>query len=1012
MNKLTKKISYFLPAMRISFTLVLLTISLLLIGDLIGFAPNERQAELRARKLLSESLAIQFSIIAVNAESQFYRFLEVIVNRDNAILTAGIRNDDGDLVFHVGNHAEQWGDYNSEKSTATNILVPIIKEGKTWRTVELKFAPLDYDKFPGNISSSIYKLALFILIFGFFAYLFFVLRTLKQLDPTAVVPERVNAAFDTLAEGVLILDEKEQIVLANKAFAEKLDRTPSSLLGIKASELNWKDKSKETVKEILPWTSALKSGKTNMDYKLDLPVSSSAVKNFVVNCAPIFGDQNIAQGVLITFNDVTVLEQKNIELSSLVSQLEITQVEVTQQNKELHFLSTRDPLTGCLNRRAFYEAFGIEFAKAKNEGSELSCLMVDIDHFKLVNDNYGHSRGDDIIQLLADILHSNSRKNDLVGRYGGEEFCVVLPGLSADDAISVAERIRLGIMNDSIRIYEEAGPNVTASLGVASIFDHAANPAELNDQADKALYVAKESGRNRVIRWNPCQEKLPESEVKTSESTAGLKPLVTAQSATPSDYKEQTSSTVEINRLQIQIKELESLASKFSQELQYSQNYDSLTNLPNQALFYDRINQAIIRGHRYDYLAGVVTIDVSLFNEIYSSIGRTSGDILLKQLADRLVGLLRKADGVTLLSHTSNEVTVSRFGADEFGILLTDLKSKDSATWIIERILDIFSLPLEINGQKIYITCNLGVSLFPVDADGPEELIRQSLTAKQHAKQMPGKNNFQYYDAQMQTFSKQQMQLEIEIRRAIKNEEWMLFYQPKIDIASGKIKGVEALIRWNHPEQGILSPFHFIEFAEKRGFIEDIGSWVLKTACAQAKEWLSLGIEDVKVAINLAPDQLRHKDLAKQIIAMLDEFELPPRHIELEVTETSLMSDLNAALDILNRLHCRGITITIDDFGTGYSSLSYLKNLPVDTLKIDRSFIIDIVTDDFDKNIVKTVISMAHGMDLLVVAEGVETQEQYDLLQTMSCDVIQGYLFSKPLPASELTKLLLESGNK
>ncbi|MDO9187448.1 MAG: EAL domain-containing protein [Bacteroidia bacterium] len=1010
MNKLTKKVSHILPAMRISFALVLLTISLLLIGDLIGFTPNERQAELRARKIISESLAIQFSILAVNAESQFYHFLEVIVNRDNTILTAGIRNNDGDLVFHVGNHTEQWGDYKSQKSTANNILVPIFKEGKIWRTVELKFAPLRPDSFPDNIDSSIYKLVLFILIFGFFAYLLFILRTLRQLDPSAVVPERVNAAFDTLAEGVLILDEKEQIVLANKAFAEKLGRTPSSLLGIKASELNWKDKPKDTVKEILPWTSALQSGKTNMGYKLDLPVSSGAVKKFVVNCAPISGDHNITQGVLITFNDVTVLEQKNIELSSLVSQLEITQVEVTQQNKELHFLSTRDPLTGCLNRRAFYEAFGIEFAKAKKEGSELSCLMADIDHFKLVNDNYGHSRGDDIIQLLADILHSNSRKNDLVGRYGGEEFCVVLPGLSADDAISVAERIRLGIMNDSIRIYEEAGPNVTASLGVASIFDHAANPAELNDQADKALYVAKESGRNRVIRWNPRQEKLPESEVKTSESTAGLQPLVTAHSTTPSDDKEQTtSSTAEINRLQIQIKELESLASKFSQELQYSQNYDSLTNLPNQALFYDRIAQAIIRGHRYDYLAGVVTIDVSLFNEINSSIGRASGDILLKELADRLIGVLRKTDGLTLLSHTFNEVTISRFGADEFGVLLTDLKSKDSATWIIERILDIFSLPFEVNSQKIYITCNLGVSLFPVDADGPEELIRQSLAAKQHAKQMPGKNNFQYYDAQMQTFSKQQMQLEIEIRRAIKNEEWMLFYQPKVDIASGKIKGVEALIRWNHPEQGILSPYHFIEFAEKRGFIEEIGSWVLKTACAQAKEWLSLGIEDVKVAINLAPDQLRHKYLAKQILAMLDEFELPPRHIELEVTETSLMYDLNAALDILNRLHCRGIAITIDDFGTGYSSLSYLKNLPVDTLKIDRSFIIDIVTDDYDKNIVKTVISMAHGMDLLVVAEGVETQEQYDLLQTMSCDVIQGYLFSKPLPASEVTKLLLES---
>jgi EAL domain-containing protein (putative c-di-GMP-specific phosphodiesterase class I) len=264
----------------------------------------------------------------------------------------------------------------------------------------------------------------------------------------------------------------------------------------------------------------------------------------------------------------------------------------------------------------------------------------------------------------------------------------------------------------------------------------------------------------------------------------------------------------------------------------------------------------------------------------------------------------------------------------------------------------------------------------------------------------------------MQSVSLKQMQLESEIRRAIANEEWILFYQPKVDIASGKIKGVEALIRWNHPEKGILSPFHFIEFAEKRGLIVEIGNWVLKAACAQAKEWLSLGIEDVKVAVNLATAQLRNKDFTKQITTILDELELPPRYIEVEITETSLMEDLNAALDILNKLHCRGITISIDDFGTGYSSLNYLKNLPVDILKIDRSFIIDIATDDFDKNIVRAIISLAHDMNLLVVAEGVETQEQYDLLQTMSCDIIQGYLFSKPLPALEATKLLLGPGNK
>lgn len=506
MNKINIKITNIFPAMRISFALVLLTVSLLLVGDLFGFTPSEREAELKARKMLCESLAIQFSIFSANNNTKFYSYLESIVKRDETILTAGIRDNDGNLLFQVGNHAEQWGGYIDIKSTATNVLIPIFKGGKSWATVEFKFLPLSSDIFPGSINSSIYKLVLFVFVFGFFAYLLFILRTLRQLDPSAVIPERVNAAFNTLAEGVLIIDEKEQIVLANTAFAEKLGQTPESFLGIKASELNWKDKSGEAFKETFPWIRALNNGQTNMGYKLDLMVSSGNLKNYIVNSAPILGQKNKTQGVLITFDDVTVLEEKNIELTSLVSILEITQAEIKEQNKELHFLATRDPLTGCLNRRAFYEAFAIEFTKSKKYGIQLSCFMADIDHFKSVNDNYGHATGDEVIKLLANILHANTRKGDLVARYGGEEFCVVLPGLTADEAISVAERIRLGIKNDSVKLFKEGGPRVTASFGVASIFDQAADPAELNNQADKALYAAKQSGRNRVIRWDPNEK--------------------------------------------------------------------------------------------------------------------------------------------------------------------------------------------------------------------------------------------------------------------------------------------------------------------------------------------------------------------------------------------------------------------------------------------------------------------------------------------------------------------------
>lgn len=1002
MNPISKAVTFILPAARISFALVLLTISLLLIADLLDFAPSERRAELKARQAISEALAIQFTTLASLNKSEINTTLKSIVKRNNEIISAGIRDVNHVLVFEIGNHAKQWGDYNKQGSTATNLMVPLLEKGKMWGAIEIKFTPLDTDKFPKLLNNTIYKLIIFVFVVGFFAFLVFMLKTLRQLDPLAVIPGRVTAAFDTFAEGVLILDQQEQIVLVNKAFAEKTGQLPHKLIGTKASALNWKFNLDEQINPVYPWSITHQNNVEEHSKLLKLVLPSGELIKFAANCAPIFNGKQEYQGVLVSFDDITELEEKNALLEDINSQLSMKEAEAKERNKELHYLATRDPLTGCLNRRAFYEAFGIEFKKAKQSGAELSCIMADIDHFKRVNDNYGHSTGDDVIKLLADILQANTRKVDLVGRYGGEEFCVVLPGLSIDEAVSVAERIRLRIKDGSIKVYDTKGPNVTASLGVASIFDHAVDPAELNDQADKALYVAKESGRNQVVRWKPEHEQRPEPHKPVStvanESVASKpKPIIQAVAL---------ESQAEINRLHLKIRDLETLASTFSYELQQSQYYDGLTGLPNQSLFYDRINQAISRGHRYDYIAAVLTIDVSLFNQLNTSLGRSGGDILLKRLADRLGGALRGTDGITLLNGKEEDIMLSRFGADEFGILLADLESKHTATWIIKRIFDTLSMPIEVNDQKIFISCSLGVGLYPFDANTPDELIQHALTAKQYAKQLPGQNNFQYYNSDMQALSQAQMQLEIELRRAIENQEWVLYYQPKINIASGKITGVEALIRWNHPQKGILSPAEFIDFAEQRGYIKAIGSWVIKEACAQAKEWIKRGIKDIKIAVNVSSQQLLEQGLVQNILSILDEYELPPRYLEIEITETSLIKDLDSAMNTLNRLHCRGITLALDDFGTGYSSLSYLNKLPIDTLKIDRSFVVNMIDENSDNNIVNTVVSMAHSMNIKVVAEGVETQNQFMLLQQLLCDEIQGNLVCKPLPAAELTKLL------
>jgi len=995
LNTTRKTLTSFGPASRISLGLVLIAISVILVGDIFGIVPNASKMKLENRKILSESFAIQFSALAVDRDIKTIRtVLSAIVKRNDDLMSAGFRTSSGSLAFQIGDHNKYWGEYNKEESTTSHVVVPIYQKNFLWGSIELRFKPLPFETFQGHLSSSIYKLLLFVFIFGFLGFLFFILRTLRQLDPTAVIPERVNAAFDTLAEGVLILDEKENIVLANTSFAEALGRTPASLMGLKASSLDWQFKAGDNQDLPYPWTLALESLESVTGETLFLATPFKQTRTLVVNCAPIIDNKGQQRGVIATFDDVTEIQKHNVILQETVSELETSKQKLEQKSKELHFLAIRDPLTGCLNRRSFNDSFQKAFDYAKQNQQELSCLMVDIDHFKLVNDNYGHGVGDEVIKLIADVLHASTREDDIVGRYGGEEFCVVLPGISADQAFSVAERMRLKLKEDS-RTTFESGPHITGSIGVSSIKDHAANPGELNNQADRALYIAKETGRNRVIKW------LPEHENQITKSTDNEHRTRSEEEAPLINDNN------EVNRLQVQIKQLESHISSISDKLHHEQNYDPLTGLPNQALFFDRINNAVIRCTRKKQLIAILIVDIQSFNQVNNTYGRSVGDHLLKKIADRLTGTLRKTDGITMFSSEAKEnQAISRLSADEFGILISDFEEIEQVTWVVKRIFDNLNRFFVLDKNEIQVNFNIGISLFPEDAESPEQLLSHGVAAKQSAKKLQSKNNFQFYDPQMHTQSIKQLEIEKDLRRAINNQEFELFYQPKLNSATGIIQGVEALIRWNHPERGILTPYEFIEIAEKRGLITEIGDWVLRQACWQAKAWLDTEIQPVKIAINLSSIQLRDKAFANRVLNTLEEFNLSPQHLELEVTETILMENVESAVNILNRLHCRGISISIDDFGTGYSSLSYLKNLPINILKIDRSFITDLLTDEYDKNIVSTVISMAHGMNLQVVAEGVETQEQFDLLKEMSCDEIQGYLLSKPIDSLQITTLL------
>jgi diguanylate cyclase (GGDEF)-like protein/PAS domain S-box-containing protein len=985
MSKVQNTLSLFFPAMRISIALALLSACILLSAEMLGFTLDEDGEALENRKQVAESLAIQFSVMEPKGDiKKIEGLIRLIAERNPTILSAGIRTQSGQIVFQSSDHPSLWRGYVGKDSNSSHILVPLLDRDRLWGNVELRFAKLKGDSLFGFFQKEIFRLVVFCALVGFFVYLVFMLRTLKQLDPSSVIPDRVNAAFDALAEGLMILDEDGYILLTNKAFSERIGRDVATLLGKKASEMKWKRISRIKSGTELPWVKVLATGTTIVGVQFDLITDEGETIKYAINASPILGPDGKAQGVLVTLDDITQVEEQNVQLKTMVNRLEKTKAKVQDQNKELTYLATRDALTGCLNRRAFSGSFQILFDASRDDDLELSCIMVDLDHFKLVNDNFGHAVGDEVIIMLAEVLKANTRKEDLVSRYGGEEFCLVLPGMSIDQACSVAERIRLRIKDESNIRYEN-GPQVTASIGVASMRDDPKDPGALNILADEALYCAKENGRNRVVSYASIAE-IEGQSTEPATSAGHLIPEVEPK----------------IENLQHRIAELEDIATQFSSELEYNKSYDTLTGLPNQALFYDRITQGIERGCRHDELSAVLIIDIEMFSQINASLGRSGGDELLKEIANRLNSILRKYDGVARLS-------VSRVAGDEFAVLFNDIPKKEQVTWAIKRLIDLINKPVTIDGNIIHLNCHVGISLYPTDADNVEDLVNNAMIAKQYSKKHKSEYGYQFFDHHVQDLSVRHMHLEADLHRAIDNDEWTLLYQPKLDVALREVIAVEALIRWDHPQRGLVSPVEFIEFAEQRGLITQIGNWVIRETCRQLRSWMDQGNHDIKIAINVSSVQLTQPDIVHQILNCLEEFQVPPRLFEIEITETILMENVRQAIDSLQRLHARGISIAIDDFGTGYSSLSYLKNLPIDSLKIDRVFVRDICTDTNDQKIVQTLISMAKSMDIKVVAEGVETREQYQLLSEYSVNEIQGNLLSKPVTPLEIESLILNS---
>jgi diguanylate cyclase (GGDEF)-like protein/PAS domain S-box-containing protein len=420
--------------------------------------------------------------------------------------------------------------------------------------------------------------------------------------------------------------------------------------------------------------------------------------------------------------------------------------------------------------------------------------------------------------------------------------------------------------------------------------------------------------------------------------------------------------------------------------------HDPLTGLPNRRLFNDRLHQAAALRHRKDNVLALMLLDLDRFKTVNDTLGHDVGDALLKAVAARLLGTTRQGD------------TLARMGGDEFALIALDISQPEDMAHLAEKLLATLKEPFHLLGHELYVTTSIGITLYPNDAADADALIKNADIALYRAKDL-GRNNFQFFTGDMNAAMVQRLHLESAMRWAIERDEFMLHYQPQVDVVSGRISGTEALLRWRHPELGMVSPARFIPVAEETGMIVQIGEWVLRTACAQAKSWQQAGLP-MRVAVNLSARQFRHGDLAETIDDILTEFDLPHDLLEVELTEGILMEDTMQTAAILDKLHKMGVQISIDDFGTGYSSLSYLKRLPIQVLKIDQSFVRDIHTDPDDRAIITAVIALAHSMNLKVVAEGVESQEQLAFLREYNCDIAQGYLFSRPIPGDEVSSLI------
>jgi len=421
--------------------------------------------------------------------------------------------------------------------------------------------------------------------------------------------------------------------------------------------------------------------------------------------------------------------------------------------------------------------------------------------------------------------------------------------------------------------------------------------------------------------------------------------------------------------------------------------YDNLTGLPNRMLLRERLQQSILQSKRNNTSVGLIILDIDSFKIINDTLGDKAGDRLLKQVSLRLQESIRQTD------------TMARMGGDEFAIVLTNLTKHQDITIVAVNLMTSLRKPFEIDGNELFVTASMGITTAPQDGEDVDDLIKRTDNAMYHAKDK-GKNTFRFFSREMDSLAANRLNIETNLRRAIRNNEFELYYQPRVDLRTDKVSSAEALIRWNDPDEGVIQPLTFISIAEDTGLIVKIGEWVIEQACRDIRKWRDMGLPELKISVNVSARQFMDFSLSSKIEGMIRKCGIDAKNFEVEITESTLVKNIEFTTSMLKKLTDLGITIAIDDFGTGYSSMSYLKKLPFHVLKIDREFIKDLTEDSDDEEITKAIVALGKGLKLDIVAEGVETKQHYNILKKEGCTEAQGYFISKPVPAPDFEEFL------